>query len=138
MWRRRERTRHRINLRILSDPCSGDLTKLTKAASVSSVSASWEGSVEQIVDPPYRQAETEADVPAWDACTAELIEWFGTAQFPKEPFYLAPWIRVGDPVKFCASLQADAQAGPAGPRARTGAFQSDLARLRTFCLKADF
>jgi hypothetical protein len=41
----RERTRHRINLRILSDPCSGDLTKLTKAASVSSVSSSDGGAV---------------------------------------------------------------------------------------------
>jgi hypothetical protein len=110
-------------------------TKLTEGASVSSVSASWEGSVEEIVDPTPWLAETEADVPTWDASTVELIEWLGTAQFPKEPFYLAPWIRVGDPVKFCASLQADAQAGPAGPRARTGAFQSDLARLRTFCLR---
>ena len=47
----------------------------------------------------------------------------------QEPFDLAPWVRVVDPSRFSASLRADAQAGPSGPRARTGAFLEDLERL---------
>jgi hypothetical protein len=63
-----------------------------------------------------------------------LIAWFQTAQLPTEPFDLFPWRHVVNPARFYQALRDDISIGPHGARARTGALQEDLARLRQlFC-----
>ncbi len=49
---------------------------------------------------------------------------------PVEPFALAPGRTIKDPAKFFAVLRRDLQRGPDAPRARYGAIQNDLQRLR--------
>ena len=48
---------------------------------------------------------------------------------PSEPFQLDHARFVSDPVLFLIRLYRDVQAGPLGPRARTGALQEDLRLL---------
>ena len=50
---------------------------------------------------------------------------------PSEPFQLDQARFVSDPVSFLVRLYRDVQAGPQGPRARTGALQEDLRLLYT-------
>ena len=49
---------------------------------------------------------------------------------PAAPFDFGPAAVVVDASKFLASIKADIQCGPAGPRAMYGAIQADLQRLR--------
>ncbi len=65
----------------------------------------------------------------WGAETAALVAWFLGTPPPPEPFNLYPGVTVMRPVHFWDSLKGDIAGGPAGPRARTGAFQKDLRRL---------
>lgn len=62
----------------------------------------------------------------WDAEAEALIKRFRTLRPLGETFELRPGSTVIDPVKFHASLEGDIQAGPRGPRARTGAIFGDL------------
>ena len=70
----------------------------------------------------------------WSATDNELVTWFvnalETGALPAEPFSLWPHERVTDPPAFFAALQADIERGPGGARARTGAPQKRLQRLR--------
>ncbi len=68
--------------------------------------------------------------PAWDAETSALIAWFKTADLPPEPFDLLPYARIVNPARFYRSQLIDIEAGPAGPRGRTGALRADLQRLK--------
>lgn len=54
------------------------------------------------------------------------MEIVKTLEPMKEPFRLAPWAFVQDPVKFHESLLEDIKAGPEGPRGRTGAVIGDV------------
>jgi hypothetical protein len=69
----------------------------------------------------------------WDAEALPLVDWLGSAvdRLPRSPFWLWPQShRVSDPGRFFRSLAADVAGGPSGPRARNGALQEDLRRLR--------
>lgn len=70
----------------------------------------------------------------WDRQMADLVEWFQGWKKRRaesvESFELAPGRRVSDPVTFLKSLEAEIATGPGGPRAKTGALQADLRRLR--------
>lgn len=67
---------------------------------------------------------------SWVPEDQNLVDWFLSMDRPKEPFFLADHIRVNDPEKFFAALESEIMAGPNSPRARTGALQSDLMKLR--------
>jgi hypothetical protein len=70
--------------------------------------------------------------PTWSQDMADLIAWFRSAvgRLPLEPFSLSPCAMVSDPARCYAAIELDIAAGPLGPRARTGALQHDLRRLR--------
>jgi hypothetical protein len=70
--------------------------------------------------------------PTWSQEMTDLITWFTAAagQLPQEPFALSPCAMVDDPARFYVALNVDITTGPAGARARTGALQQDLRRLR--------
>lgn len=69
---------------------------------------------------------------SWPPEIQSLIDWFITLEPPTEPFYLESHRHIVAPSKFFASLQREIQTGPRGPRARTGALQWDLRKLRAF------
>ena len=66
----------------------------------------------------------------WSPEDQLLIDWFMTLEPPKEPFQLAPHIKVLNPEKFFAALRMDIGAGPRGPRGRHGALMDDLTVLK--------
>ena len=54
----------------------------------------------------------------------------------RTPFDLRPGARVVDATRFLAQLRRDIALGPQGPRARFGALQGDLMRLRDIAMAA--
>lgn len=66
----------------------------------------------------------------WHPVVQSLMDWFLTLTPPTEPFYLEPHLRIDDPVKFFESLRREIETGPRGPRARHGALQWDLLKLK--------
>lgn len=67
----------------------------------------------------------------WDAETKKNILWFKMGpKLPDAPFQVQPGCTVMDKEKFLAAVAQDIEHGPGGPRARTGAIQSELAQLR--------
>lgn len=90
---------------------------------------------ESLVAARHEVGEARAPT-SWTGGDAErLIDWFlrdGQKQIPTEPFNLAPWLKVVDPAVFRDSLLLDISCGADGPRARTGAIQEELERLRRF------
>lgn len=81
---------------------------------------------EGIVDPVAPARTT------WPLEMQSLVEWFSMQEAPAEPFYLEPHLHVTDPVKYFHSLRQEIHTGPKTPRARTGALQSDLRKLKTY------
>ena len=69
---------------------------------------------------------------AWPPDIQSLIDWFSTLEPPPEPFYLADYMKVLDPIKFFEQLRFEIKIGPAGPRARLGTLQSDLKKLKAY------
>lgn len=71
----------------------------------------------------------------WDRETQRLVQWVQGWTPPSQPFVLRsddtgrPVVTVEDPYRFKQAILADVAAGPAGPRSRTGALQSDLTLL---------
>lgn len=72
--------------------------------------------------PPPRKAALKV-WPAEVIAKCERIKALGPM---KEPFRLAPWAFVVDPLKFHESILMDIKAGPTGPRGRLGATLGDL------------
>ncbi|HUE13433.1 MAG TPA: hypothetical protein VMR25_04655 [Planctomycetaceae bacterium] len=74
----------------------------------------------------------EIAIVGWHEKDLELVEWFRAVRdrFPQSSFWLWPWCHVSDPNRFFAALDLDVVSGPNGPRARRGALQDDLRRLR--------
>lgn len=67
----------------------------------------------------------------WDAETKKNILWFKMGpKLPDAPFSVESGVTVLDKKKFLAAIEDDIAHGPGGPRALTGAIQSDLAKLR--------
>ena len=66
---------------------------------------------------------------AWPAEVKTLLDWFTTAPTEKAPFQLSACVRVLNADLFYAALRRDIEAGPCGPRARTGAIHGDLRDL---------
>jgi hypothetical protein len=66
----------------------------------------------------------------WTTAEQSLVDWLAAADLPVEPFVLDQARKVPDPRVFVDSLRRDTEAGPGGPRARTGALRSDLEILR--------
>jgi hypothetical protein len=62
----------------------------------------------------------------WDASVKAMVARLRQIGPAKEGFELGPGQTVLDPVKYHERAIQDADAGPYGPRSRTGAFQSDL------------
>lgn len=82
---------------------------------------------------PTEKSQPQSDVKAeWPAEVQSLIDWFITLEPPTEPFYLASHRHIVAPSKFFASLQREIQNGPREPRARMGALQWDLRKLKAF------
>jgi len=54
------------------------------------------------------------------------------ARLPAAPFRLAPGVYVEDLATFLESMRAGIEAGPRGPRARTGALSEDVKALRRY------
>ncbi|MBU6428097.1 MAG: hypothetical protein KGR26_03725 [Cyanobacteria bacterium REEB65] len=88
--------------------------------------------------PPLPKAQLDRSLPrAWDAETLRLIAWLEgitAADLPPAPFWLhttGTRLQVIDGVRFLEALRADLARGPAGPRARNGTLQQDLADLET-------
>ena len=72
-----------------------------------------------------------ADV--WPKPMRSLIHWFLNADLPKEPFSPSAYEHILHPATYYESLKRDIEAGPRGPRARYGALQGDLQRLKAYC-----
>ena len=68
---------------------------------------------------------------AWGPLTGLHVLYLLYEAAPSEPFQLDQARFVSDPVLFLVRLYRDVQAGPQGPRARTGALQEDLRLLYT-------
>ena len=62
----------------------------------------------------------------WPPGMQALIERFRALAPASEPFRLAPWAMVVDPVKFHEALAQDIAAGPECPRWRLGAVEAGL------------
>ena len=74
----------------------------------------------------------------WNTEMTDILLWFETAVLPTKAFQLDPCRQIINPVKFYQALQMDVEAGPKGPRARTGALQEDLKLLhRLITAKAE-
>ena len=71
----------------------------------------------------------ERTVFSWDEETSALVDWFLTADLPKEPFRLSCGEEVTDPESLYGSLQNDIAQGTEGARARSGTLQEDLQNL---------
>ncbi len=67
----------------------------------------------------------------WGPVTGLHVLYLLYEAVPSEPFQLDPARFVSDPFSFLVRLYRDVQAGPQGPRARTGALQEDLRLLYT-------
>ena len=65
----------------------------------------------------------------WGPATGLHVLYLLYEAVPSAPFQLDQARFVADPVAFLVRLYQDVQAGPRGPRARTGALQEDLALL---------
>ena len=65
----------------------------------------------------------------WGDALTVWISWFMEAEPPMEPFELHKAVMVARPALFWKALKGDVLAGPAGPRAQTGAMQADIKRL---------
>ena len=74
----------------------------------------------------------------WPTDLAALADWvllLAPDDLPAAPFeFGGPYCIVVDPCKFIASLRTDIRRGASGSRARYGALQSDLRRLRGLLL----
>jgi hypothetical protein len=68
---------------------------------------------------------------AWPPEIQSLVDWFLTMD-PPPPFYLESHLHVKDPEKFFQLLRRESETGPRGPRARLGALQSDLRKLKVY------
>ena len=68
----------------------------------------------------------------WGPGAGYLVLWFlESAPLTQKPFQLDRARRVTDPSRYFYALYVDVQAGPAGPRARTGALEAELRLLHT-------
>lgn len=77
------------------------------------------------------KSQTPENVNAlWPPKVQSLIDWFMKLEPPAESFNLEPHMFVIDPHKFFATIRREIETGPTGPRARTGALQSDLWKLK--------
>lgn len=82
---------------------------------------------------PTGKSEPQSNVnAAWPPDVQSLVDWFLTLE-PRliSPFHLEDHRHISDPVKFCAALRLDISRGPTGPRARYGALQDDLRKLKS-------
>lgn len=68
----------------------------------------------------------------WDSGMARLIEWFLTIEAPSQPFEISRAVVIQRPDKWWVFIHQDIEQGPSGPRARYGALQNDLGRLRAY------
>lgn len=66
----------------------------------------------------------------WDAALGELVVWAQQWTPPEEGFALWPWLWVENPERFAAALRGDISAGAGVGRAKYGALEADLRRLR--------
>ncbi len=71
----------------------------------------------------------------WRPVTAVHVLYLLYEAVPSEPFQLDQARFVSDPVSCRVRLYRDVQAGPQGPRARTGALQEDLRLLYTLDIR---
>jgi hypothetical protein len=81
---------------------------------------------------PSSSPEPTPSLREWNAEARELIAFFRSARsrLPQAPFRLTRWLFISEPAKWYRSLDVDINAGPTGFRARMGALQEDLRRLK--------
>lgn len=84
-------------------------------------------------DAPTEKTEPQLNVKAvWPLEIQPLVDWFMMQEAPVEPFFLEPHLRVVGPGKFFESLRREIETGPRGPRAKLGALQSDLQKIKVY------
>ncbi len=83
---------------------------------------------ERLLD--HKAEVIEALSAEWDTEMLTLIRWFLDTHPPTEPFELSKGVTVIRPALWWTALRRDIAAGPRGPRARYGALQEDLRRLK--------
>lgn len=71
----------------------------------------------------------------WRGEDLSLVQWFITADLPRDPFQLAPWRKINDPTGFYAALMRDLTDGPEGCRAKYRSIQKDLEMLAAYTQK---
>lgn len=72
-------------------------------------------------------------IDVWDEPMAGLIRWFLNADLPEQPFSPSGYEHILHPATYYKALSRDIQQGPRTPRARYGALQGDLQRLKAYC-----
>jgi len=81
--------------------------------------------------PPVNPAGSIAD--DWPEPMAGLVRWFENADLPQKPFSPSGYEHILRPATYYEALRRDIRQGPKTPRARYGALQSDLKRLKDYC-----
>lgn len=79
------------------------------------------------------QPQPTVKAASWPRADQPLIDWFMALETPRTiyPFILEEGIRVLGP-KYFDGLRRDILSGPEGPRARMGALQSDVRKLKAY------
>lgn len=70
---------------------------------------------------------------SWNLREISLIEWYraNRSALPLESYQLSAGVYVSNPSKFYTQLDREIENGYQGPRARTGALQDDLEKLKS-------
>ena len=90
----------------------------------------------RIVSPPQLEQATKVGGASihWPAALADFVLLLVPGDLPAPPFLITPAVQIVSRERFLNWLKADIYRGPTGPRARWGALQSDLQRLRDLLL----
>ena len=76
-----------------------------------------------------------ADAPEWLPFVRELIQFFRDHPSPPVNTEFQFGIKISDPVKWRAALEADIAAGPDGPRGVLRSLEAELAEFKVWTLK---
>ena len=77
-----------------------------------------------------------SDAPEWLPFMQELIKFFRDHPSPPVNTEFQFGIKIVDPVKWRAALEADIKAGPVGPRGLMGALEAELSEFKSWTLKS--
>ena len=127
-----------LDLKTIFDPDRGQPTAVVSISKIPDASVVIEQPRPPIAHNAKATASPAAVTDGWPNDLAALADWvllLAPDDLPATPFeFGGPYCVVVDECKFIASLKTDIRRGTSGPRARYGALQSDLHRLRDLLL----